>query len=205
MEQTPTQRAEAAAEELAADGQAVTARAVRTASGVRMTVAAEAARAWNERVDQEGKVPDMPATFVARAEAMWRATYADARDAFAAERSGWEGRVVLAEQEAGQLRADVDEMEAQLTTAQEAVTEARKLVDELRRDLARVEGESSARKAEAEQLRVEVREVRAQLDNERTRADRAEARAEALTESRPSGMPVESEFHARVRKNKPTA
>ena len=185
MEQTPTQRAEAAAEELAADGQAVTARAVRAASGVRMAVAAEAARAWNERVDQEGQVPDMPAAFGVRAEAMWRATYALARDEFAAERSGWEGRVVLAEQEAGQLRADVDEMEVQLAAAQEAAAQVSKQADELRRDLARVEGESSARKAEAEQFRVEVREVRAQLDNERTRADRAEARAEALTESRP--------------------
>ncbi len=191
MEQTPTERAEVAAEELAAGGKAVTARAVRAASGVRMTVAAEAARAWNEQVDQEGQVPGMPAAFAARSEAMWRATYALARDAFAAERAGWEGRVMLAEQEAGQLRADVDEMEAQLAAAQEAVAEAGKQVDELRRDLARVEGESSARKAEAEHLRVEAREVRARLDNERTRADRAEARAEALT-----GLDT---------KNKPTA
>lgn len=181
-QQTPIQRAEAAAEQLSASGQAVTARAVRAASSVKMTVAAEVAKAFNERQEQEA--PDMPAAFEARAGAMWREAYTLAQAHFAAERKGWEGQVKAAQSEAVQLAADLDEVETQRDEAQRAAAEDAQRVDELRGRLERIEGQAEDRKAELERLRDELRELRARLDQERTRADRAEARAEALIELR---------------------
>lgn len=183
-QQTPIQRAEAAAEQLSASGQAVTARAVRAASSVKMTVAAEVAKAFNERQEQEAQAPDMPAAFEARARAMWREAYTLAQAHFAAERTGWEGQVKAAQSEAVQLAADLDEVETQRDEAQRAAAEDAQRVDELRGRLERIEGQAEDRKAELERLRDELRELRARLDQERTRADRAEARAEALIELR---------------------
>lgn len=158
MEQTPIQRAEAAAEELAAAGEAVTGRSVRAAAGVKMTVAVEAARAWNEREAREGQVPDMPPAAAARATGMWREAYTLARDQFAAERTGWEGRI-------------------------EALRQDMAYLDNVYRScIARSEAQVEAHEAEADRLREDVRELRTRLDQERTRADRAEARAEALAE-----------------------
>ena len=70
MEGTPGERARAAAEELAARGEAVTARAVRAASGVRMTVAADVARTWNEERAGEVGIPAVPSTMTTRFEGM---------------------------------------------------------------------------------------------------------------------------------------
>lgn len=54
--ETPEARAEAAARDLVDTGRNVTARAVREAAGVRMAVAAEAARAWRDAVANEPEV-----------------------------------------------------------------------------------------------------------------------------------------------------
>ena len=182
MEQTPIQRAEAAAEALAAAGEAVTGRSVRAAAGVKMTVAVDAARAWNEREAREGQIPDMPPAAVARATGMWREAYTLARDLFVAERTGWEGRIEALEQDAAQLTADLDDMETQRDAAQAMADAATQQADALRSRLTRSEAQLEDRQAEADRLREEVRELRARLDQERTRADRAEARAEALAE-----------------------
>lgn len=184
MDQTPVQRAEAAAEQLSASGQAVTARAVRAASGVKMTVAVEVARAFNERLEQEAQAPDMPAAFEARAGAMWREAYALAQAHFAAERSGWEGQVKAAQSEVAQLGTDLEEVETQRDALQRAALEDAQRIDELRGRLDRIEGQAEDRKAEVERMRDDLRDLRGQLDQERTRADRAEARAEALIELR---------------------
>ena len=182
MEQTPIQRAEAAAEQLAAAGEAVTGRSVRAAAGVKMAIAGEAARAWNEREAREGQVPDMPDAFATRANGMWRAAYALARDEFAAERAGWEARVKTLEQDAAQLTGDLDDMESQRDVIQVGADAAAQQADVLRSRLDRSEALAEDRQAEADRLRQEVRELRARLDQERTRADRAEARTEALVE-----------------------
>ena len=184
MELTAIQRAENAAEELAMSGEAVTARAVRAASGVRMVVAADVARKYNERVASEVAVPEMPPAVAARVSAMWREAYTLAQRAFVAEQEHMNVMNDQARAEIDQLNVDLDEVETQRDEAREAAAEAGKRVDELRSRLDRIEGQAEDRKAEAERLRDELRELRAQLDQERTRADRAEARAEALIELR---------------------
>src|SRR5690625_2027948 len=85
---TPEDRAEAAARDLADRGQAVTARAVRKAAGVRMTVAAAAARAWREatRDRAEVEVPEVPADVSARLAAVWADAYRAAISVVAPER-----------------------------------------------------------------------------------------------------------------------
>src|SRR5699024_8327714 len=94
-QQTPEERAEAAARELADTGRAVTARAVREASGVRMTVAAALAKAWNEATTEDAvvQVPEMPADVQVGLEAIWADAYRAAWDAVAQERDRLNGEV----------------------------------------------------------------------------------------------------------------
>src|SRR5699024_7254548 len=94
-QQTPEERAEAAARELADTGRAVTARAVREAAGVRMTVAAAEAKAWNEATTEDAvvQVSEVRDDVLARWEAIWSDAYRAAWDAVAIERDRLQGEV----------------------------------------------------------------------------------------------------------------
>jgi hypothetical protein len=112
--ETPEARAERAAEELDAEGLAVTARAVRERAGVRMGAAAAAARRWARgRLDAAG-APEPPAGVAARFDAVWRDAWRAARAELDAERAGWLRRVDAAESEAAALGGDVERLEAEL-------------------------------------------------------------------------------------------
>lgn len=73
MEQSqtnPIQRAAAAAEQLAAEGQPVTARTVRERASVMTSIAAQAAKAWNEAQLANTQAPDIPPAVATRLEAI---------------------------------------------------------------------------------------------------------------------------------------
>lgn len=100
-ETTNSQRAAAAAEALAAAGEAVTARAVRANAGVSMKIATDAAREWNDTAVQGVEVPELPGTVLMRFQAAWKEAVILARAELADQRAGWEQRVRDAEQGRG--------------------------------------------------------------------------------------------------------
>lgn len=116
--QTPEDRAEAAARDLADRGQAVTARAVREAAGVRMAVAAAAARAWREATAEasEVEVPEVPVDVTARLAAVWADAYRAAVAAVTPERDQLASEVEELRGEVEALTATVSEVEDEQAT-----------------------------------------------------------------------------------------
>lgn len=155
---TPEARAEAAARDLADRGRAVTARAVREAAGVRMAVAAVAARAWREAQadESEVEVPEVPADVRGRLDAIWADAYRAAVATITPERDRLAGEVEELRGEVDALTATVEDVEAE-------------------RD------EHAARREEAEQARTSAVTER---DDETARAARAEDRTEATEAER---------------------
>lgn len=148
-----------AVEELEAEGVPVTSRAVRERAGVRMSVAAEAARAWNER-QQAVDVPEVPDVVVTRMEGIWREAVQQARAELSAEREGLRQQAQAAHDEVEAYRAEVHSLEV---TRDQQAAQLREFQEE------------AARERESEQKL---------LEELRRRADRAEAKAEAVTDER---------------------
>ena len=126
--QTPEDRAEATARDLADRGKAVTARAVREAAGVRMTVAAAAAKAWREATADraEVEVPEVPEDVTARLAAVWADAYRAAvatvtpeRDRLAEEVKELRGEVDALTTTVTEVEAERDEVAQQLRDAQD--------------------------------------------------------------------------------------
>lgn len=136
--QTPEDRAEATARDLADRGKAVTARAVREAAGVRMAVAAAAARAWREATTEasEVEVPEAPGDVNARMSAIWADAYRAAVAAVTPERD--------------RLATEVEELRGEVEALTTTVTEV-----EAERDAAaqRYETAQNEKQTTAEQLR----------------------------------------------------
>lgn len=125
---SPEDRAEASARDLADRGKAVTARAVREAAGVRMAVAAAAARAWREATaeDSEVEVPEVPEDVTARLAAVWADAYRAAvasvtpeRDQLAAEAEELRGEVEALTATVSEVEDERDQVTQQLHTAQD--------------------------------------------------------------------------------------
>lgn len=178
---SPEDRAEAAARDLADRGLSVTARAVREAAGVRMTVAAEAARAWREATAErsEVEVPEVPADVRGRLAAIWADAYRAAHAALSPERDRLAAAVeeLRAEVDAltatvAEVEAERDAREAELVDVQEAAAEAASTAAAAERDA----GEAASR-AQAAEARAEAAE------GER---DRLAAQVAALIERIPS-------------------
>ena len=112
--QTPEDRAEATARDLADRGKAVTARAVREAAQVRMAVAAASrqARATAAAEDAEVEVPPVPEDVSARLAAIWADAYRAAVATVTPE------RVRLAA-EVEELRGEVDALTTTVTEVEE--------------------------------------------------------------------------------------
>jgi|GEM_PF-3067598 len=171
--ETPIERARVAAEQLAAAGQAVTARAVRQASGVKMAVAVDVARQWNEARNQEVDAPPVPEAVQLRIEGVWREAYSLAQDEFEAERTGWAAKIATLTRELGEVTADLDDME-------EKARKSGEMVDEARTRIAQAEAQATAAAVDVDRVTAELRAIQEQAATERTRADRAEARADAV-------------------------
>lgn len=151
---TAEQRAEAAAEELAAEGLTVTARAVRGLAHVETKVAAAAARAWNAREAQAGAVPAMPKSLVVRMEGLWREAVQTARVEHQAERDGWAANLKTVEDERDEAFDEVTGIQNELVLAANRIAELEKTVqkdaaaaEQVRKTLA--EAEARAAKAQA--------------------------------------------------------
>lgn len=152
-EYTPEERAEAAARDLADRGQPVTSRAVRDLASVRMTVAAEAARAWNTATSEQAEieVPDVPIDVRGRLDAIWADSYRAAHAAVSPERD--------------RLAATVEELRGE--------------VDALTKVVAEVETERDARSAEVESAREMAGSAEARARECEAKVQGAEARASA--------------------------
>lgn len=165
--ETSEARAARAAEDLAAGGSPVSARAVRERAGVAMTVAAEAARTWNARMAEQQSVPDLPDDVRARLEGIWRTAYVAARQEFDEVRTGWAGKVATAEKDAAELAKTVADLEQQLEREQtdahktsQELAEVRAEIAEVRTRAAKVEGALEAVTDERDRLLAERDEVR---------------------------------------------
>lgn len=150
--QTPEARAAAAAEALAAEGVAVTARAVRERSGVRMALAAEAARAWNDQQSTEQAIPEAPPAVQARFTALWREAVTFARAEFAEARSGWQEKIAKAEQERNDMADDLGTAEDERDKALKAVAKADETIAAQRSRADKAEGRAEALEAERDRL-----------------------------------------------------
>jgi chromosome segregation ATPase len=151
-EQTPEARAAAAAETLAAEGVAVTARAVRERSGVRMALAAEAARAWNDQQSTEQAIPDAPPAIQARFTALWREAVTVARAELAEARTGWQEKIAKAEQERNDMADDLGAAEDERDKALKSVATADGATAEQRSRADKAEGRAEALEAERDRL-----------------------------------------------------
>lgn len=177
---TPEARAEAAARDLADRGQAVTARAVREAAGVRMTVAADAARAWREAQaeDTEVQVPEVPADVRGRLDAIWADAYRAAITAVRPERDRLAVEVEELRAEVDALTATVEEVETErddhATRLEAAGQERDTAVSEHAAATARAErAEDRAKAAEAERDRLDqqIRALIARIPETTTKDD----------------------------------
>ena len=161
---TPQERAERAAEELAAAGHPVSSRAVRERSGVRMAIAAQTARQWNERAAEQEHVPEAPTTVRARIDGIWREAYVAAREEFLVQRDALADKLRAVEEERDALTTDLTQAESRIEFLQD---------------------ECDATRAQAEQAATVVAAEHAEmLAAERSRADRAEGALEAVTAER---------------------
>ncbi|WP_402377975.1 DNA-binding protein [Isoptericola rhizosphaerae] len=164
---TPEQRAAEAAEALADAGLAVTARAVRerTAAngpGVRMGVAATAAREWKEREDAARTIPEVPAELERPFTAIWRTAHTLATATYDDERAGLQAKFQQAQDDRDAIAHDLESVEADL--------------DETRRALDRARAEARAAAERARDNAAQAASAAAEaLASERSRADRAEA------------------------------
>ncbi|MCZ2404715.1 DNA-binding protein [Paenarthrobacter sp. Z7-10] len=184
-QQTPEQRAGEAAEALAAGGTAVTARAVRERSGVRMSVAVEVARTWNDREAQAEAVPAPPAAVEARFVALWREAVAVARGEFVEARTGWQATVERAQAERDAAVEDVERAEAERDALAERLEDAGRLHASAYEALTTARDEARAETVAArEQAASAETRSREALAEQRSRADKAEARAEAVAGER---------------------
>ncbi|SDL34339.1 replication region DNA-binding N-term [Nocardioides sp. YR527] len=168
---TPEVKAAGAAEALAAEGVAVTARAVRERSGVRMAIAADAARSWNEREAEQREAPAIPEAVQARFDALWREAFTAARKEFDEAVAGWKAKLQRADEERDQLTVAVEEAEKE---CERIDTAAQAAAEQSAKDLADAQAKAAA----------DLKEQASLLADERSRADKAEGALAAISAER---------------------
>jgi hypothetical protein len=165
-EKTPQERAMEAAEQLAAEGRAVTARAVRELAHVSMDVAAPVAKSWNDQQVQAREVPAVPDLVRVRMDALWREAFEAARAQHQAERDGWAANIkalkaerddtiadtIKVEKERDQLNTRITELEAALQQALDAAAQAQAAVLEAQARTTAAEAATIAAEAVASAL-----------------------------------------------------
>ena len=156
MDTEAHERARTAADELSAEGEIVTARAVRSRAQVSMAVAAQIAREWKTAAETERIIPEIPSRVQVRVEGLWKEAVDAAREEFEAERQGWQVRLEEVGQECDELINGATNLEARTIDLQETIAAARK--------------ENVAT----------LKDVEAALTIAISRADRAEAQVETL-------------------------
>lgn len=164
--QTPEARAEATARDLADRGQPVTARAVREAAGVRMAVAAAAARAWREATAErsEVEVPDVPQDVTARLSAIWADAYRAAVATVTPERDRLAAEAEELRTEVEALTTTVTEVEAERDGATQQYETADTAQQATQEQLREANETISSREATITELREQNRTLTGQLD-----------------------------------------
>lgn len=163
-QQSPEERAEAAARDLTDRGLPVTARAVREVAGVRMTVAASAAKAWREATDENLSIPEVPTDVTARLAAIWADAYRSAVTSISPERDRLAAEVLELRQEIEALTAEIANAEHERDAARSAESEAN-----TRAEVA--ERAAKEHQNTAEIARASAREVEAERDRLTQRID----------------------------------
>lgn len=161
-EQTPEERATAAAEALAAEGFPVTARAVQQRAQVGMNVASPVARDWNARQALARKVPPLPDSVAVRVQGLWREAVEAARAEHDAERDGWAAQLKNFEDERDGALDEARSAQQELDRANARISELEGVVEQVRGVTAEAERrvvESEARAAAAEGVAVGLREA----------------------------------------------
>ncbi|MBK8460146.1 MAG: DNA-binding protein [Micropruina sp.] len=161
-EHTPEERAAAAAEELAAEGFPVTARAVQQRAQVGMGVASPAARDWNARQAHTRKVPPLPDSVAVRVQGLWREAIEAARAEHQAERDGWASQLKNVEDERDGALDEASGAQQELDRANAHISELEVIVEQIRGMTAEAERRavaSEARAAAAEGVAVGLREA----------------------------------------------
>lgn len=167
----PEEKAARAAEALAAEGVAVTARAVRERAGVRTVVASSAAKQWNDQEAERLQAPPMPAAVRSRLDALWREAYIVARADFDDERAGLNAKIRHATEEIAELTRLIETAEEDSARAATEAAAAQALLTE----------ELAAARAKAAEDATQHADL---LSSERSRGDRAEGALEAVTVER---------------------
>ena len=150
------ERARVAADELSAEGEMVTARAVRSRAEVSMAVAAQIAREWKTAAETERAIPEIPSRVQVRVEGLWKEAIETVRKEFETERQGWQTRLEELSQERDELIKEVTNLETKTSELQDTITAAHQ--------------ENAAT----------IKGLEAALTTVTSRADRAEAQVEAL-------------------------
>lgn len=165
---TPEARAEAAARDLADRGLPVTARAVRSAAGVRMSIASETAKAWNDAAAETDtlQVPDVPQDVTARLAAIWTDAYRAAHTALVPEYNRVTAELKAARSEVDSLTGDVVAMEADR--------------DDLARRLTEAEATAAEATGHAMGLERAARDAELRLESVERERDRLAAQIDAL-------------------------
>lgn len=179
-EQSTQDRAAAAAEALASEGVAVTARTVQQRARVSMSVAAAVAREWNKQQAAARAIPEVPTQVLARVDAIWREAVEAARTEHEAERDGWAARLAASEEERAGLVEDVDRIEAERAAERDA---ARAEADELRSHIAALDAELTAQKEAAAAAATSVAAAESRAAEAENRAAAAEGVVSGLREA----------------------
>lgn len=172
-ELTPEERAVAAAETLDADGNPVTARAVRDLARIDMNLASRVAREWNAQQAQARDVPPIPDAVMTRVNALWREAIEAAHAEHKVEVDGWLARVKHAEDERD---AAMEDAESEHARFEEAQARAARSLDDAEARIAELE-------AAAQQHASVLAEAQARAVNAETRAAAAEGIAAGLREA----------------------
>lgn len=174
---TAEDRAEAAARDLADRGLSVTARAVRDAAGVRMIVAAEAARAWRAAtVEQtEVEVPDVPEDVHGRLSAIWADAYRSAhavlspeRDQLASTSKELQGEVDALTTAVAEVEAERDTQVAEAESARKTAAEAEARAEETARTGRDAEARAAAAEGERDRLTAQMAALIERIPNTAT-------------------------------------
>ena len=160
MDTEAHERARTAADELSAEGEIVTARAVRSRAEVSMAVAAQIAREWKTAAETERTIPEIPSRVQVRVEGLWKEAIEAVREEFETERQGWQTRLE-------ELSQERDELIKEFTSFEAKATELQDVIDTLHKENAAT-----------------VKGLETALTTATSRADRAEAQVEALQEER---------------------
>lgn len=171
----PQQRAIAAAEALDAEGQRVTARAVKDRARVQMETARVAAADWNTRKAQDASIPTTPASLTLRFTAIWAEAYRAARGLFETEREGWIARLDAAEGELEALQADIDAAEQERDQARGMRARHDEIEEELRQTVVDMDRTQIRTQSTLEAITAERDRLRSDLADERDRHALAEA------------------------------